>query len=60
MILTAAVVESSSIPVATNVRVVVLSIAAQDGRTLIMVAKAIDLIKRMEDGEKLKASDVAE
>ena len=24
------------------------------------VAKAIDLIKRMEDGEKLKASDVAE
>jgi hypothetical protein len=44
VILTAAVVAVRSIPVATKVRVVVLSIAAHDGRTLTMVAKAIDLV----------------
>ena len=44
MILTAAVVAVRSIPVATKVRVVVLSIAAHDGRTFTMVAKAMDLV----------------
>jgi hypothetical protein len=42
VIFTLATLASSAMPVATKVRVVVLSITLQEGRTLIIVAKEME------------------